>query len=164
MTKKLIFHVDMDDTLCEYTPAYREALRINPSIKFPQSQLDFFRNLKPKENGIDVLKAFQRDCGDVLDFYILTAPSVENPLCYMEKRIWVEQHLGKDFVNRLIISPNKGLIKGDYLIDDNLSGKGQQNFEGKLIHFGSPRYLNWSIVGEEIANILNVKYCGVFKA
>lgn len=77
-----------------------------------------------------------------LDVYILTAPSIKNPHCYSEKRIWVEEHLGIEVVNKLIISPNKG----DYLIDDNVSGKGQENFEGEIIQYGSINYPNWLAV------------------
>ena len=47
-------------------------------------------------------------------------------------------------VRKLIISPNKGLNKGDYLIDDNKSGRGQENFEGELIHFGTEGLYNWA--------------------
>ena len=46
-----------------------------------------------------------------------------NPLCYIEKRLWVEAHLGFDVVNRLIISAHKGLNKGHFLIDDNVEGR-----------------------------------------
>jgi 5'(3')-deoxyribonucleotidase len=76
----------------------------------------------------------------------LTAPSEHNPLSYTEKRIWIEKHLGFDFVERLIICSNKSLLKGDILIDDHISGKGQENFEGQLIHFGSEEFLNWVMV------------------
>ena len=64
------------------------------------------------------------------DVYILTAPSIRNPHCYSEKRILVEKWLGFGAVKKLIITPNKDLNKGDYLIDDNSCGKGQENFEG----------------------------------
>ena len=86
--------------------------------------------------------------------YILTAPSIKNPLCYIEKRLWIEDNFGLEMVKKLIISPNKGLNKGDYLIDDNEFGKGQENFEGKLIHFGSEEFINW----KQILEYFNEKY------
>jgi len=46
----------------------------------------------------------------------------------------------------LIISPNKGLNKGAYLIDDHIDGAGQENFEGKLLQFGSPKFKDWKAV------------------
>jgi 5'-nucleotidase len=33
-----------------------------------------------------------------------------------------------------------GLLKGDFLIDDYITGRGQEYFEGELIHFGSNQY------------------------
>ena len=84
--------------------------------------------------------------------YILTAPSVHNPLCYTEKRVWVEQHLGMSMVNRLIISPDKSLLRGDYLIDDHASGSGQEEFQGELIHFGSEEFPGWQQVLDYLVN------------
>ena len=37
-------------------------------------------------------------------------------------------------VNHFIISRHKGLNKGDYLIDDHSEGRGQENFEGKILY------------------------------
>lgn len=132
----------MDDVLCDFTEAHARDLKQNPSIKFPQSQYGFFRNLKPIVNGVETVNFLN----SVEDFsvYILTAPSIRNPLCYVEKRLWIEDHFGLEMVNKLIISPNKGLNKGDYLIDDNDSGKGQENFEGKLLQFGSTESKDWN--------------------
>ena len=45
-------------------------------------------------------------------------------------------------VNHLIISSHKGLNKGDYLIDDHSEGRGQENFESKLLQFGSVEFLD----------------------
>jgi 5'(3')-deoxyribonucleotidase len=84
--------------------------------------------------------------------YILTAPSVKNPLCYTEKRIWVEEKFGLNFVPNLIICANKGLLKGDVLVDDNIEGKGQENFDGRLIHFGSEQNPNWASVLESLTS------------
>jgi 5'-nucleotidase len=78
--------------------------------------------------------------------FILTAPSIKNPHCYREKRQWVEKYLGMTAVNNLIISAHKGLHRGDYLMDDCASGKGQENFEGQLIQFGSTHYPDRSSV------------------
>ncbi len=39
----------------------------------------------------------------------------------MEKRVWIEKYFGLEFTEKLIISANKGLLKGDLLIDDQTS-------------------------------------------
>lgn len=131
----------MDDVLCDFQKSYFETLEKNPKIKFPQSQYGFFRNLSPIKNSIESVRFLNSQIQ--FDIYILTAPSIKNPLCYTEKRLWIEDFFGLEMVHQLIISPNKGLNKGHYLIDDYTSGKGQENFEGKLLQFGSQEYPNW---------------------
>ncbi|KPA11151.1 5'-nucleotidase [Candidatus Magnetomorum sp. HK-1] len=64
----------------------------------------------------------------------------------MEKRIWIENYFDYNFTKKLIICSNKGLLKGDLLIDDNIEGRGQESFEGKIIHFGSSDFPDWQSV------------------
>ena len=134
----------MDDTLCDYQAAYNNVKKQNPSIQYPQSQPNFFLSLEPLANAIDALKFLL--VNEQFDPYILTAPSIQNPLSYTEKRLWVEKHLGMEYVERLIISSNKSLLKGDFLIDDYIEGKGQESFEGQLIHFASKNYPDWNSI------------------
>lgn len=144
----MIVYLDMDDVLCNFKEAHAKALSANPSIQFPQSQYGFFLNLMPKEGAIDAVAAFEASSN--YDVYILTAPSLKNPLCYTEKRAWVEKWLGFSMVEKLIISPNKSLLNGDILIDDNVSGKGQEGFEGRLIQFGSKQFPDWAAVRKDL--------------
>ena len=139
---KRLLYVDMDDVLCDYTGAYEHCRKCNPNERYPQSVKGFFENLKPIEGAIEAIDTLVKN----FDLYLLTAPSTRNPLCYTEKRIWVEAHLGYDIVKRLIISPNKSLLKGDFLVDDHIEGRGQEKFSGELIHFGSSSYETWSAV------------------
>lgn len=37
-------------------------------------------------------------------------------------------------------------MRGAYLIDDNVSGKGQDEFDGELIHFGSGEFPHWTYI------------------
>lgn len=137
---KEIIYIDMDDVLAQYSISFSRAIKNNPSIQFPQSQPGFFVDLIPVDGAINAVNKLRRN----YDVYILTAPSVKNPLCYTEKRLWIEKYFDLDFCHKLIICSNKGLLKGDYLIDDNITGKGQENFEGKLIQFGTDDCMDWS--------------------
>ena len=134
----------MDDTLCDFRGAYEDGLKYNPDIKYPQSQVDFFRQLKPLEGALESFSFLFYS--EKFEVYILTAPSVKNPSSYTEKRLWVSDHLGEIVAERLIICPDKSLLKGDYLIDDLIQGKGQEGFEGTVIQYGSEAYPSWKEV------------------
>jgi len=137
-----ILYVDMDDTLCKYTSTLLP--QITPELQFPQGQLGFYLNLEPIKDAIESVITLINS--GFYDVYILTAPSVINTHSYSEKREWIEKYFGYNFCHKLIISPNKGLLKGDYLIDDCSSGKGQESFQGELIQFGSDKYPTWGSV------------------
>ncbi|WP_417532179.1 5' nucleotidase, NT5C type [Marinobacter lipolyticus] len=139
-----IVYIDMDDTLCDFRGAFTKALKESPEMKYPQAQYRFFADLQPIEGAIETVKLLIDS--DTYDPYILSAPSTRNPFSYAEKREWVEKHLGFDFCKRLILCAHKGLLRGDILIDDNIEGKGQDRFEGQLIHFGSGAFRNWTSI------------------
>lgn len=139
-----IVYIDMDDTLCDFKSAFSKALEENPAIQYPQSQYRFFANLRPIEGAIQAVRDLIDS--DQYDPFILSAPSTRNPLSYAEKREWIEMHFGYNFCERLIICAHKGLLRGDLLIDDNVEGKGQNYFEGELIHFGSKEFPDWTSV------------------
>lgn len=143
-----VLYIDMDDVMCDFTGSYRSYRHTHPHVAFPQSIPGFFVNLKPIEGAIEAVRKL-RECGN-FDVYVLTAPSTRNPLSYMEKRIWIENQFGYEFTHNLIICANKGLLRGDFLIDDNFEGKGQEHFSGELIHFGSNRFPTW----ERVLNML----------
>jgi len=150
---KIIIYIDMDDTLCDFQSAYEQSKRINPDIDFPQSVAGFYQNLAPLPGAVDGFHWLNGQPN--LDVYLLTAPSIMNPLCYTEKRLWIENNLGFRAVNQLIISPHKNLNKGDYLIDDYTEGRGQEDFEGELIHFGSEAFRNWKAIKTHFQDLLN---------
>jgi len=141
---KKIVYVDLDDVVFNFSKAHKEAIERTPGIKYPQSQLDFFRKLEPIDSSIESVKSLMKS--DYFDVYFLTAPSLPNPMCYTEKCLSIKDHFGQEGVNKLIISPNKGLSIGEYLIDDHATGRGQDKFQGKFIHFGSSEFPNWKSV------------------
>lgn len=133
--------VDMDDVLTAFRPAFEAARSAEPASLWPQAIPGFFSALEPVPDAVRGMHVLDAMAG--VDVQILTAPSPRNPHSYSEKRLWIEQHLGYQFVKRLHISPRKDLFKGDLLIDDNEKGKGQENFEGSLIKFGSDFCVDW---------------------
>lgn len=152
--KKPVIYVDLDDTIADYNKAYLTAIQRDPTIVNPQRLPRFFQDLEPIDGAIDGFnKLYHNPRAEV---YLLSAPGAKSPLSLTEKRLWVEQHLG-EFVagNRLILTPNKGLQIGDYLVDNILQGCGQENFKGKIIHFGSAKYPTWKDVNKYFDVVLN---------
>lgn len=150
MENSMLIYVDIDDTLCDYAGAKARVTRDEPWLAYPQSRPGFFRQLEPLPEAIKTVLWLQDLPGK--EVYILSSPSVYNPHSYTDKRLWVEDHFGFAWVRRLIISPEKGLLKGDYLIDDNTEGCGQEQFEGRLLHFGSASYPHWPSIRAFFAN------------
>ncbi|MAZ88684.1 MAG: hypothetical protein CL693_13680 [Cellvibrionaceae bacterium] len=136
-------YVDMDQTLADYASAYRHAKEVHPDIPYPQSLPRLFEGLAPITGAIDGYRTLEEMGFDV---WVLSAPSYMNPLCYTEKRLWIEKHLGLNTCKKLILSIDKSLLIGDYLIDDYDCGKGQENFRGQLIHFGTGAFPDWMAV------------------
>lgn len=137
---KPIIYVDMDGVLCDYMTHARASLKHTPEIGYPQAQFGFFANMPPMPGALEAYMFLHEN----FETYILTRPSVLNPLSYTEKRVWVEKHLGIEICDNLIMSCHKGLLKGDYLIDDTLWPK----FDGTQIEFGSKEWPDWEKVVE----------------
>lgn len=74
----------------------------------------FYRNMKPIEGALDAAKDLAKDH----KVFICTSPMTSSQYCTAEKFQWVEYHLGKEWKNKTIITKDKTMIIGDYLIDD----------------------------------------------
>jgi len=138
MDKKILY-IDMDGVLVDfYTPFLKEKSEKNP---YPHSRVGFFIELEPYPGGIEAFNLLK----EKYDVWILTAPSPHNIHCYTEKAEWVKKYLGFEALEKTILSTNKALLKGHYLIDD-MTKNGQLEFEGIHLHFGSKVYPNWDII------------------
>jgi hypothetical protein len=140
--------IDMDGVLCDIAAAYQEAARTHPEVSFPQSIPGLFASLGTIPGAVEAVAELRSN--PQLDVWILSAPSTRNPACYSEKRIWVEKVFDYPLAKRLILASDKSLLRGDILIDDHISGKGQESFKGELLHFGSGRFPTWARVLEHL--------------
>ena len=140
----MIIHIDMDGVISDFQSAKKAALKAHPSILEPHLEYGFYMSLAPIKDAISSVQYLIEETPH--DIYILTAPAVRNPASYIEKRLWIEKYFNTELARKLIISPNKGLLKGDILIDDHQTGWGQQHFEGQLYHFGGADYPDWSSI------------------
>ena len=133
-----IIYIDMDNTLCDYSGAKKRMQEIDPELEYPQARSGFFLGLKPYEGAIEGFRMLEKK----FEVYILTAPSYKNPACYTEKRLWVEQYFDLETTKKLIICNRKGLLKGDYLIDDYA----YPEFEGEQLLYGTAPFESWDKV------------------
>ena len=79
------------------------------------------------------------------DVYILSTAPWNNPSAWADKVSWVSKYLDDVLHKRLILSHQKDLLKGDYLIDDRHK-HGADTFEGEWIQFGKEPFKDWEAV------------------
>lgn len=95
----------------------------------------FYRELKPIEGAVEALHQI-RAAG--YETFICTAPYVTNETCASEKMAWVREHLGADWVKKMVITSDKTLVRGDVLIDDKPDITGSMTPIWKHVVFDAP--------------------------
>ena len=96
-----------------------------------------FSLMKPYPGSIEAMKKMF----DVYDLYILSSPGWYNSTAWSDKHAWVVKYL-PFMERRLILSSQKHLNMGDYLIDDR-TANGAVEFKGEFVHFGTKEFPHW---------------------
>jgi len=135
-----IVYVDMDGVICNFSKKFNE-LKMTMSEHAAMASEGLFENLEPISGAIEAVYAIS----ELYEVYFLTTAPWSNVYSWTEKRIWIGKNFDKRFNRKLIISSNKGLLSGEYLIDDNLSN-GVGDFKGKHIHFGTEKFPDWDTI------------------
>ena len=142
MDKKILY-VDMDNVLVDF-PAAIDKLDVETLAKY-ENRLDevpgIFSRMPPMEEAIESYAQLS----EWFDTYILSTAPWENQSAWSDKLNWVRKYLEDPAYKRLILSHNKHLNYGDYLIDDR-PNNGAENFQGEWIHFGHELFPNWPAV------------------
>ncbi len=101
-----------------------------------------FGLMQPKDGAIEAY----HELSELFDTYILSTAPWENPTAWSDKLEWVKRHLGAPAHKRLILSHNKHLNRGHYLVDDR-PNNGAEEFgevpDQEWIHFGHRDYKGW---------------------
>jgi len=141
--KNKILYVDMDNVLVDFPSAFKhfddDFLEQHPNNR--DDIPGIFSLMEPLDGAVD---AYQK-LSEKFDTYILSTAPWDNPSAWSDKVVWVKKHLGDSAHKRLILSHNKNLNHGDYLIDDRLKN-GAAEFKGEHIHFGQKPFLDWQAV------------------
>ena len=146
MTKKTIYF-DMDGVLVDLAAKIAE-YPAEIVAKFEKDDMvdqmpSLFLDPPPIKGAVDAFNKFVNS--DKYDVYILSTAPWENPSAWMHKRLWVDKYLGDGAYKRLILSHNKHLNMGDYLVDDRTKN-GAGDFTGELIQFGTDKFPDWDSV------------------
>lgn len=104
---------------------------------------ELFFEAEPMEGAIEAYNKLIK----VFDVYLLTSAPWKSMGSTEAKQKWVMKYLGSSADKRMIVSHNKNLMIGDYLIDDR-TANGAGEFKGELIQFGTEKYPTWNEVLE----------------
>ena len=98
---------------------------------------DIFSVMKPNNEMVSLFNKMAED--ERYDVYILSTSPWDNPTAASDKVEWVKRYLPIHGYKRLILSHNKNLNMGDYLIDDR-TANGAGEFIGEHIHYGTEKF------------------------
>ena len=142
MTKKILYF-DMDNVLVNFQSGLDQLTE--ETLQKYEGQLDnvpgLFASMHPLDGAIEAYMTLSNS----YDSYILSTAPWGNISAWSDKAAWVQTHLGEAAKKRLILSHNKHLNMGDYLIDDR-TANGAGKFTGEHIHFGTEKFPNWNRV------------------
>lgn len=143
MSNKILY-VDMDNVIVDFPSAF-DKVSEEKKRKFKNDMDEIpgiFAKMDPMPGAIEAYEKLSKK----YDTYILSTAPWENPSAWSDKLDWVKKHLGDAAYKRLILSHNKNLNKGDYLIDDR-PNNGAKDFEGEWLHFGEGnRFPDWNAI------------------
>ncbi|XP_034881954.1 5'(3')-deoxyribonucleotidase, cytosolic type isoform X1 [Mirounga leonina] len=84
----------------------------------------FFLDLEPIPGALEAMQEMN-NMQDT-EVFICSSPLLKYEHCVGEKYRWVENHLGPQFVERIILTRDKTVVLGDLLIDDKDTIRGQE--------------------------------------
>lgn len=160
MAKKIVL-IDQDNTIADFEQGFLNAWRNeyserefielqnrkNPkiyqdypekygaNIKAIHTAPKFLLGLEPIRGSVEALKEMMKEG---LEVRICTSPFIDYENCVLEKYLWIEKYLGREFTKNIILTRDKTLIKGDILIDDSPEIKGLATPEWEHIVFDKP--------------------------
>jgi len=135
---KKILYIDMDGVLVDLGTNIQTWFHNHPHLLLrykenPDHIPGIFRNPPPIEGAIDAVRKLAES--GKYEMYIATSAPWGNPESLTDKRYWIENHFGDLFHKRIVTTHQKGMLMGDYLIDDRKKN-GAGEFKGELLQYG----------------------------
>ena len=142
--QKKILYIDMDGVLVNFQTGIDKLTESEIQMyKGEEKNVpNIFSKMEPIEGAIEAYKIL----AEKYDTYILSTAPWNNETALGDKVAWAKKYLGDTIYKRLILSHNKHLNEGHYLIDDRPDKNGAQYFKGELIHFSSEKFPDWNAV------------------
>ena len=157
----MLFLIDFDGTALEWGGNWDTHLDKNPKLvnvkrSKDQTSFDLWVDLTDEER-VEVMKimnypgyyaelepipgvvtAYHEMIDEGHEVMFVTSPWIGNASCLQDKQDSAVKHFGKDAADRLILTRDKTLIKGDILIDDKPDISGRVTPEWEHVYFTQP--------------------------
>jgi len=179
-----IILVDMDGVLCDFEQAFLDCWRTSfpekPFIQIPDRRTPYLSDQYPPEEYDNIYKMWQRprffaDLPEIphgvaalkemdamgWDVRICTSPMRRYEHCAPEKFEWIEARFGHAWVDKIILTRDKTMVRGDILIDDMPNIKGSyptlythiiydQPYNREVTHRPRLTWANWREVMDKV--------------
>ena len=113
-----------------------------PLADFEAGFLERWQNAFPNEFFIPLRDRKSEAVSEMIrlghELWICTSPLSRNPLCVSEKYTSVGNNFGSEFISHLVVTKDKTLVRGRYLIDDNPHIDGGFDPEWEHVLFDAP--------------------------
>jgi len=148
---KKILYVDMDGVIACFETGVKA---IEPEIIWDRENVDRVCEANPRVfltlPEIKGAKEALNNLKDHFDIYFASVPMWNVPESWMDKRIYIHENYPWA-EKKLILTHNKGILKGDFIIDDRLV-HGVDEFEGEHLHFGTEKFPDWKTIEKYLLN------------
>merc|ERR1711879_643383 len=84
----------------------------------------FYGKMLPIQEAIDSVNKLIENHSDEFEVFICTSPHWTNRTCAFDKTNWIQKYIPNLPVNRIVMTSDKTVVDGDFLIDDNEVIKG----------------------------------------
>jgi 5'-nucleotidase len=144
-------------------------LEVQEAITHIFNHEGFYADIPEIPGAIEALHEMKAQGHNVL---IVTSPWLGNPSCLEDKKNWVKSHLGAEWLEDLVLTRDKTVVRGDYLYDDKPEIKGRytpswtqilidQSYNHHITNL--PRLTDWSdwygvIKEHKMESILSMEY------
>ena len=84
----------------------------------------FYRDMLPINSAVDKINELMNYHSDKFEIFVCTSPHWTNRTCAFDKTNWLRRYIPKLDVNHIIMTSDKTVVEGDFLVDDNEVIKG----------------------------------------